>query len=76
MVASKLRCYLCYNQRMKTIKDRPITDHSLWLEVITADPASWDVGTLRAHLDIEGVTGKAQERLVKVRLALDEPSRR
>jgi hypothetical protein len=61
---------------MKKIKVIPITDHAMWVEVITADPASWDVGTLRAHLDIEGVTGKAQERLVKVRLALDEPSRR
>ena len=59
---------------MKIIKDRAITDHSLWVEIITADPFSWDVGTIRAHLDIEGVTGKAQERIIKARLALDAPS--
>ena len=49
-----------------TDNDYELSDHDMWIELVKLDPDSWDEGTLRAHLEIEGVTGDEQDKLVKL----------
>lgn len=49
--------------------------YEFWLDIISNDLGSWDVGTLRSHLEIEGITGDEQEKIVKAKLSLDELNR-
>jgi hypothetical protein len=54
----------------KIDEDKIIYD--MWVDIISQDLDSWDEGTLRHHLDVEGILGNQQEAIVKARLSLYE----
>tara|TARA_B110000971_G_scaffold67340_1_gene69055 strand:+ start:323 stop:520 length:198 start_codon:yes stop_codon:yes gene_type:complete len=49
--------------------------YDMWVDVISNDLDAWDEGTLRHHLDVEGILGDEQEAIVKARSALVESNR-
>jgi len=44
--------------------------YDMWVDVISNDLDAWDEGTLRHHLDVEGILGDEQEAIVKARFSL------
>ena len=42
-------------------------DYDFWMDIIINDLDSWDIDTLQAHLDIEGISGELQDRIIKAR---------
>jgi hypothetical protein len=53
-------------------KEPAMQDYEYWMDLITNDLDSWDAGTLKAHLDIEGVAEDVQSKILKARLSLCE----
>jgi len=45
-------------------------NYDMWADLILNDPDAWDIGTLTAHLDIEGITGQLRQDIIKVKLNL------
>ena len=43
-----------------------------WMDIIKNDLDSWDEGTLKANLEIEGVAEDLQKRILAARLSLCE----
>ena len=48
--------------------------YEYWIDLIKNDLDSWDTGTLKTHLEIEGVSECLQKRILTARLSLCESS--
>jgi hypothetical protein len=55
--------------------DKDKITYDMWVDIISHDLDAWDEGTLRHHLDVEGILGDEQEAIVKARSALVESNR-
>ena len=47
-------------------------DYDYWMDLVKNDLDAWDAGTLKAHLEIEGIAEELQKRILTARLSLHE----
>jgi len=54
------------------VRESTMQDYDYWMDLIKNDLDAWDAGTLKAHLEIEGVAEELQKRILTARLSLYE----